>query len=209
MGYCSLCGFVKLSAQREKRRTSLLFSLCTESFTKPYKLQWKGTLIESEQNLNTKYLFEDNRRKEPGGVYEPYLYQKLMSVQTECVGLIPKGLEIDTYGIGRLFRCGSVTAAENTPNDKCGEEDIKQNNRWRLEDSAGIKGASFDMLQFYTDTVHSVGADFVFVEDQKAQLPYLSTLLWHNKKWVNLCFFLGGMMVWMNSYWIGDKYDYN
>ena len=52
-----------------------------------------------------------------------------MSVQTECIGLIPKGLEIDTYGIGRSFRCGSVTAAENTPNDKCGEEDIKQNNR--------------------------------------------------------------------------------
>ena len=125
--------------------------------------KWVKRVMESEKHSNTKYLFAGkNGKKEPGGVYEPYLYQKLMSVQTECVGLIPKGLEIDTYGIGCSFRRGSVTAAENAPNDECGEADIKRNNRWRLEDSAGMKAASFDMLQLYTDTLHSVGADLKF-----------------------------------------------
>ena len=125
--------------------------------------KWVRRVMETERYSNTKFLFADVKgRKEAGGVYEPYLYEKLRSVQRECVGLIPSALDIETYGIGRSFRRGSVTAAENAPNEECSEADIKRNNRWRLEDQAGMKTASLDMLQLYTDTLHSAGADLKF-----------------------------------------------
>ena len=84
-------------------------------------------------------------------------------MQAEENGLIPRTLDVEeAYGIGRSFRRGSVTVAENAPNDECNDTDIKRNNRWRLEDKAGTKKASLDMLQLYTDTLHSTAADLKF-----------------------------------------------
>lgn len=65
--------------------------------------KWVRRTMELEVGSRTKYLFSDKQqgRKEPGGLYEPYLYDKLQSTQTECVRLIPRHLEIETYVIGR------------------------------------------------------------------------------------------------------------
>ena len=77
--------------------------------------------------------------------------------------MLPRKLDIDdAFGISRSFRRGSVTAAGNAPNSECNEMDIKRNNRWRTEDKAGTKNAGLDMLQLYTDTLHSVKADLKF-----------------------------------------------
>ena len=68
----------------------------------------------------------------------------------------------EAYGIGRSFRRGSVTEAGNVPKGECDADDIRRNNIWRLEDGAGTKDPCLDMLQLYTDTLHSVGADLKF-----------------------------------------------
>ena len=126
--------------------------------------RWVLRVLESEKSSLTKFLFASHDgRKEAGRAYEAYLFAKLKSIQREEVGLIPQSLDVEeSYGIGRSFRHGSTTAAENAPNDKCNDTDIKRNNRWRLEDAAGTRKASLDMLQLYTDTLHSVGADIKF-----------------------------------------------
>ena len=92
---------------------------------------WVSQAIEEERGRTTKYLFANrNRKKEPRAVYKPYLYAKLRCILAEDIVLIPKSLDIkESYGIGHSFRHGSVTAAENTPNNKCIDTDIKRNNR--------------------------------------------------------------------------------
>ena len=88
---------------------------------------------------------------------------KLRAIQTEEKGLLPRKLDVEeAFGISRSFRRGSVTAAGNAPNDECSNLDIKRNNRWRSEDRAGMKNAGLDMLQLYTDTLHSIEADLKF-----------------------------------------------
>ena len=141
-----------------------IFRIVCESKSGINMERWVRRVMQTEQNSLTKYLFANhNGRKESGGVYEPYLFAKLKAIQREETGLIPSSLDIEeSYGIGRSFRRGSVTAAENAPNDECNDTDIKRNNRWRLEDQAGTRKASLDMLQLYTDTLHSVEADLKF-----------------------------------------------
>ena len=126
--------------------------------------RWILRSLEEEKGSMTKYLFANTKgMKESGSVYEPYLFAKLRSVQQEENGLIPRNLDVEeAFGVGRSFRRGSTTAAENAPNEECNDTDIKRNNRWCLEDQAGTKTASLDMLQLYTDTLHSVGADLNF-----------------------------------------------
>ena len=125
---------------------------------------WTRRMLVSEADSNTVYLFANYRgKKESGAVYEPYLFAKLKAIQTEERGLIPKALEVEeSYGIGRSFRRGSVTEAANAPNEECSPTDIQRNNRWRSEDRAGTKEAGLDMLQLYTDTLHSIKADLKF-----------------------------------------------
>lgn len=117
-----------------------------------------------EGSSKTTFLFASpNGSKESGQVYEPYFFAKLKSVQSEVRGILPRKLDVDeAFGISRSFRRGSVTAARNAPNSECNEFDIKRNNRWRPEDRAGTKNAGLDMLQLYTDTLHSVEADLKF-----------------------------------------------
>ena len=126
--------------------------------------KWVRRAMEQEQGSLTKFLFAAGTgRKEKGQTYEPYFFSKLKSVQNEERGLLPRKLEIeDAFGISRSFRRGSVTAAGNAPNSECNDKDIKRNNRWRSEDKAGTKNAGLDMLQLYTDTLHSVKADLKF-----------------------------------------------
>ena len=91
------------------------------------------------------------------------MFNILKDIQSNEVGLIPQQLVVeDAYGISRSHRRGATTAAENAPKVECNEDDIKRNNRWRKEDAAGTKQASLDMLQIYTDTMHSVEADLRF-----------------------------------------------
>ena len=96
-------------------------------------------------------------------MYEHYLFNKLRSVQVEERGLLPSKLDVgEAFGISLSFRRGSVMAAGNAPNSECNETDIKRNNRWRSEDKAGTKNGGLDMLQLYTDMLHSVKADLKF-----------------------------------------------
>ena len=78
-------------------------------------------------------------------------------MQVKEKGLLPSKLDVyTTFGISRSFRRGSVTAARNhAPNDKCNEQDIKRNNRWRTEDRADMINTGLDML-------HLVEADLKF-----------------------------------------------
>ena len=126
--------------------------------------RWVRRALESEEKFNTKYLFSNIQgKKDTGSIYEPYFYSKLKSIQREEKGLIPKSLDVeDAFGISRSLRRGSVTAAENAPNNECNDADIRRNNRWRMEDRAGTRKAGLDMLQLYTDTLHSVEADLKF-----------------------------------------------
>ena len=126
--------------------------------------KWVRRVLELEKGSRTAFLFAfPNGRKENGQVYEPYFINKLKSVQKEERGLLPRKLDVEeAFGVSRSFRRGSVTAAGNAPNKECDEGDIKRNNRWRTEDSAGTKNAGLDMVQLYTDTLHSVGADLKF-----------------------------------------------
>lgn len=126
--------------------------------------KWINRIMEEEKQSGTVYLFANaNGAKEGGSVYEQYFYAKLKEVQKEEKGLIPRSLDVEeAYGIGRSFRRGSVTEAGNAPKGECDADDIRRNNRWRLEDGAGTKDPGLDMLQLYTDTLHSVGADLKF-----------------------------------------------
>ena len=126
--------------------------------------KWVRRVMEYEGRSRTAFLFaSENGKRESGHIYEPYFISKLVSVQKEEKGLLPRKLDIeDAFGVSRSFRRGSVTAAGNAPNSECNEFDIKRNNRWRSEDRAGTKNAGLDMLQLYTDTLHSVEADLKF-----------------------------------------------
>ena len=126
--------------------------------------KWVDRAIELEKDGKNKFLFSTmNGKKERGRVYESYLFSKIKSIQVEVKGLVARRLVVDeAYGIGRSFRRGSVTEAGNAPNDECDTDDIKRNNRWRTENSAGTRQASLDMLQLYTDTQNSVKADLKF-----------------------------------------------
>jgi hypothetical protein len=126
--------------------------------------RWVARSMELEKSSNTKYLFANtNGKKEKSGLYEDYLYSKLENIQEEQLGIIPKAVKVRTsYGVGRSFRRGSVTAAANAPNSECSDADITRNNRWRKEERAGTRMASLDMLHHYTDTLQSVTADLKF-----------------------------------------------
>ena len=141
-----------------------LFRITKNSKTGFNMERWVRRVIEMEGSSRTTFLFASpNGRKESGQVYEPYFFAKLKSVQSEVRGILPRKLDVDeAFGISRSFRRGSVTAAGNAPNNECNEFDIKRNNRWRSEDRAGTKNAGLDMLQLYTDTLHSVEADLKF-----------------------------------------------
>ena len=126
--------------------------------------KWVERTSELERGSRTIFLFASGTgKRETGQMYEHYLFNKLRSVQDEEKGLLPRKLDVgEAFGISRSFRRGSVTAAGNAPNSECNETDIKRNNRWRSEDKAGTKNAGLDMLQLYTDTLHSVKADLKF-----------------------------------------------
>ena len=126
--------------------------------------KWVRRVMEYEGRSRTAFLFaSENGKRESGHIYEPYFISKLVSVQKEEKGLLPRKLDVeDAFGVSRSFRRGSVTAAGNAPNNECDEADIKRNNRWRTEDKAGTKHAGLNMLQLYTDTLHSVEADLKF-----------------------------------------------
>ena len=126
--------------------------------------RWVRRILEEEARSNTKYLFASHTgKKESGSVYKPYLFSKLKAIQREEKGIVPKSVDVEeAFGISRSLRRGSVTAAENAPNEECNDTDIKRNNRWRLEDAAGTRKAGLDMLQLYTDTLHSIQADLKF-----------------------------------------------
>ena len=126
--------------------------------------KWVRRAMHHEADSKTAFLFAfENGKKENGQIYEPYFFTKLLSVQKEERGLLPRKLDIeDAFGVSRSFRRGSVTAAGNAPNDECDDKDISRNNRWRTEDKAGTKSAGLNMLQLYTDTLHSVKADLKF-----------------------------------------------
>ena len=68
----------------------------------------------------------------------------------------------EAYGIKRSFRRGSTTAASNAPNAECDDNDIKRNNRWRIEERAGTRSPDLDMLQLYTDTLQSIETELKF-----------------------------------------------
>ena len=141
-----------------------LFRITAKSKSGLNMEKWTRRIMASEARSETVYLFANlNGSKESGAVYEPYLFAKLKAIQEEERGLIPKSLEVaEAYGISRSFRRGSVTEAGNAPNDECNDMDIRRNNRWRSEDRAGTREAGLDMLQLYTDTMHSVEADLKF-----------------------------------------------
>ena len=141
-----------------------LFRIVCQSKTGFNMEKWVRRAMEYESESKTAFLFAfENGKREYGQIYEPYFISKLKSVQREERGILPKKLDVeDAFGVSRSFRRGSVTAAGNAPNDECDEMDIKRNNRWRTEDSAGTKNAGLDMLQLYTDTLHSVEADLKF-----------------------------------------------
>jgi hypothetical protein len=125
---------------------------------------WVDRVVEFERTSTTMYLFADKKgNKLKGSAFEPYFSSKLGDIQWERRGLIPNKLDVaESYGISRLFRRGSVMAAGNAPNEECSDEDISNNNRWRMEDRSGTKQASLNMLQLYTDTLHSVAAELRF-----------------------------------------------
>ena len=142
-----------------------LFRITAKSKSGLNMEKWTRRIMESEARSETVYLFANlNGSKESEAVYdEPYLFAKLKAIQEEERGLIPKSLEVaEAYGISRSFRRGSVTEAGNAPNDECNDMDIRRNNRWRSEDRAGTREAGLDMLQLYTDTMHSVEVDLKF-----------------------------------------------
>ena len=141
-----------------------LFRITLMSKTGFNMKKWVERAMIAEKNSRTTFLFASaTGKRDSGQIYEPYFFSKLKSVQMEEKGLLPSKLDIDTaFGISRSFRRGSVTAAGNAPNTECSEQDIKRNNRWRTEDKAGTKNAGLDMLQLYTDTLHSVEADLKF-----------------------------------------------
>ena len=126
--------------------------------------KWVVRAMDYERESRTIFLFASGTgRRESGQMYEHYFFSKLKSVQSEERGLLPRKLDVEeAFGVSRSFRRGSVTAAGNAPNSECNETDIKRNNRWRSEDKAGTKNAGLDMLQLYTDTLHSVKADLKF-----------------------------------------------
>ena len=141
-----------------------LFRIVRQSKTGFNMEKWVRRVTELEKGSRTAFLFAfPNGKRESGQVYEPYFISKLKSVQKEERGLLPRKLDVEeAFGVSRSFRRGSVTAAGNAPNDECDEMDIKRNNRWRSEDSAGTKNVGLDMVQLYTDTLHSVEADLKF-----------------------------------------------
>ena len=141
-----------------------LFRITLESKTGFNMRKWVERAIEMERNSLTTFLFASAKgKRDSGQIYEPYFMSKLRAIQTEEKGLLPRKLDVEeAFGISRSFRRGSVTAAGNAPNDECSDLDIKRNNRWRSEDRAGTKNAGLDMLQLYTDTLHSVEADLKF-----------------------------------------------
>ena len=126
--------------------------------------KWVRRSILHESDSNTKYLFsKDNGRKQKGGEYEDYMHRKLENIQQEESGLIPRVVDVrEAYGISRSFRRGSTTAASNAPNNECDDNDIKRNNRWRVEDRAGTRTPDLDMLQLYTDTLQSIETELKF-----------------------------------------------
>ena len=141
-----------------------LFRIVLESKTGFNMKKWVERAMDLEKDSRTTFLFASMYgKKDSAQIYEPYFFSKLRAVQLEEKGLLPSKLDVYTaFGISRSFRRGSVTAAGNAPNDECSEQDIKRNNRWRTEDKAGTKNAGLDMLQLYTDTLHSVKADLKF-----------------------------------------------
>ena len=141
-----------------------LFRIVSHSKTGFDMEKWVRRVMEQERFSKTVFLFaSSNGKREYGQIYEPYFFSKLIAVQKEEKGLLPRKLDVeDAFGVSRLFRRGSVTAAGNAPNSECDEMDIKRNNRWRTEDKAGTKHAGLEMLQLYTDTLHSVEADLKF-----------------------------------------------
>ena len=126
--------------------------------------KWVNRAIKYETKSKTAFLFaHPDGKKESGQIYEPYFFSKLKSIQVEEKGLLPRKLDVEeAFGVSRSFRRGSVTAAGNAPKEECDEVDINRNNRWRVENAAGTKQAGLDMLQLYTDTLHSVKADLKF-----------------------------------------------
>lgn len=141
-----------------------LFRIVCQSKTGFNMEKWVRRAMKYEENSKTIFLFAlENGKKETGQIYEPYFFSKLKSVQAEERGLLPRKMDVEeAFGVSRSFRRGSATAASNAPNDECDEADINRNNRWRLENKAGTKNAGLDMLQLYTDTLHSVEADLKF-----------------------------------------------
>jgi len=125
---------------------------------------WVDRVMELERESNTSYLFANARgQKERIHHYEGYLFTKLESVQSEEDGLIGQLVKVrEVYGISRSFRRGSTTAAGNAPNKECDANGIERNNRWRKEDSAGVKRANLSMIQLYTETLQSVEAHLEF-----------------------------------------------
>ena len=126
--------------------------------------KWVRRVMFHEEASSHVYLFSTEKgKKEKGGTYEGYLFQKLKAIQRDGTGLVPRSIDVEeNYGIKRSFRRGSTTEARNAPNSKCNEQDIIRNNRWRSENRAGTKQANLSMIQLYTDTLNSTDADLKF-----------------------------------------------
>jgi hypothetical protein len=141
-----------------------LFRIVCKSKTGFNMKKWVTRAMQYEKSSRTAYLFAHaDGKKESGQIYEPYFFTKLKAIQDEEKGLLPRRLDVEeAFGVSRSFRRGSVIAAGNAPKEECDENDINRNNRWRLENAAGTKEAGLDMLQLYTDTLHSVKADLKF-----------------------------------------------
>lgn len=125
---------------------------------------WAKRVIKFEEQSNTMYLFAAyDGKKEPGRIYEGYLFDVLEEIQERSDGLISKSVNIrEVYGISRSFRRGSTTEASNADKRECNEVDIERNNRWRRDDASGTKEADLSMIHVYNDTYQAINAELRF-----------------------------------------------
>ena len=107
-----------------------------------------------EKDSDNKFFYSDELgKRESANQYAEIFTRTLEEVRSRSPNLIPASINIEEeYEISRSFRKSSTSAAQNASNDECSLADVDRNDRWRAGGRAGMKSATMNMQQLYTDT---------------------------------------------------------
>jgi hypothetical protein len=123
-----LAGRFKLRGNMEQNLL-LFVAKTTHSGLQP--LRWVNRLVAvlADAGITTGWAFQraDGEQAQMAD-FEDSIFDKLLEIQTENPGLIPKELDVrESFGLARMFRRGATTRAQN---QKVSESDIDWINRW-------------------------------------------------------------------------------